>query len=137
MSVLVGEPHCGACGQVFSSTEEMIKHIDGCEAVRASKMPAMMLMFGGNDPTHKAAHTLYATPKARPYIVEYARAVATEMRSFDRAQLHQRMCEKLGIPYTDFKPFEADDIDQVPTQKEAEDMIYRAIGKYMMNILTK
>lgn len=137
MSTLGIEPHCGACGQVFRTADETVAHVEYCEAAQSFKIPALMLMFGGNDPTHKAAHILHATPKCRSYIVDYAHAVATEMKSFERAQLHQRMCEKLGIPYTDFKPFEADDIDKVPTQKEAEDMIYRSIGKYMLTILTK
>lgn len=54
--------------------------------------------------------------------------MANEIPSMQRAEIHSRLCDRLGLEYSKFKPFEADDIDHVPTQQEAEDMIWDALG---------
>jgi len=128
----VGDPHCGACGQHFDSVSDMLNHIDGCAAAKAMITPATMLMFGAEDPSHAYAHTLNCIPKAREAIVAYAKAIANETGSWERSQIHKRMCERLCVDYASFRPFESEAIAEVPTEQEAVDIIYTALGSLLV-----
>ena len=123
-----GHLHCGACQKDMSTTDELTEHLKTCAAARAKLLPVTALMFGARDSSHHAAHLIYASSKYAPYVREYAAAVANEIPSLQRAEIHARLCDKLGLEYATFKPFEADDIDRVPTVQEAEDMIWDALG---------
>lgn len=126
-----GQLHCGACQKDMESSDELNEHLKTCEAARAFILPVTALLMGAPDPSHSAAHVIYATSRHAGYIREYARAVADEIPSLQRAEIHARLCDKLGLEYSEFKPFEADDIDAVPTVQEAEGMIWEALGRYV------
>ena len=79
-------------------------------------------------PASKVAHLIRQLPRAKHHIVEYARMIATDTGSWERSVVHQRMCDNLGLDYSTFRPFESAEITKIPSQKEAEDIIYNAIG---------
>jgi hypothetical protein len=128
-------PHCGACFVEFSSVDELASHLDNCEAARALLLPVTALMLGAADPTHRAAHLAQSIPLARAELVEYARAVANETRSWDRSVIHRRLCDRLGIDYAAFRPFESEEITEVPNEQQALDILYRTLGVVLRDLI--
>lgn len=125
--------HCGACGENLDESGYS-SHMEECEAKKALLLPAALLMFGTKvDVGHKAVRILYLVQSARFQVKEYAYAVSSEMSSWERAKLHKKLCEKLELDYSKFKPFETE--QGITSQKEAEDVIYRAIGIYLLRIM--
>ena len=116
----------------FDSGDDLTVHLQSCGAANAILLPVTAVMLNGSlDERHKVSHLIWAIPESRSYITDYAKAIANEMGSFDRSIIHKRVCSKLGIDYQSFRPFEADDIDSVPTVNEAEMIIYKALGAMM------
>ncbi len=127
--------HCGACMKPMETVEMLDEHLTSCPAAKAILFPVTLLMFGARDPGHDASHLVYASNKYNHLIVEYASAIANEMNSFERSKIHRRLCDRLGLEYSDFRPFESSDILEVPTQAEAEKIIWDAIGKILRKTL--
>ena len=120
--------HCGACNTEFDNESKLTAHLESCSAVKAILLPVTALMYGSDDQAHFAAHLIRQLPRAKHHIVEYARMIATDTGSWERSVVHQRMCDNLGLDYSTFRPFESAEITKIPSQKEAEDIIYNAIG---------
>lgn len=125
--------YCGACKAAFDTIEEHTEHLKNCGAARAILLSVTSLMFGAKDPSHRASHLVNSIPECTSYIEDYARAISEEMTSWDRSVIHKRLCEKLHIDYVDFRPFEADDIDKVPTFEEAKSIIYSALRSKILD----
>ena len=71
-----------------------------------------------------------------PFIKQYAIAISNEMDNLNRSACHVRLCDALKIKCEDFKPFEAEGIKTVPSFSEAEQIIWRELGKViLLNIL--
>lgn len=131
-----GTPHCWACGKEMSS-DEILDHIKTCSASNALLFPVTALMLGARDPSHKASHLVFSATKYHHMIEEYARAIVEEIPSFERSRIHMRLCDRLGVEYSKFKPFERDDIWEIPSQEEAESIIWEEVGKIARAILDK
>ena len=121
--------HCGACHENMASVEELELHLKSCPAAKALLGPITAVAFGAPDPSHKAAHLLYTANKNVGVIKEYAMAISMEMNSLERAKIHSRMCDRLGLDYSKFKPFESEEITEVPSTYEAVEIIWDAINK--------
>lgn len=118
-------------------TGSLTEHLKTCPAANAMRLPLTLAMFGAPDSGHKSMHTMLAAAKNDALITEYANAVADEIRSFDRGQIHMRLCDRLGLEYHEFRPFEADDIDHVPSREEAKAMIWDALRKIIDGAILK
>lgn len=127
-------PHCGACQQEFPD-DELREHINSCPAAKCLLAATTALMFGARDPSHKGAHLVFSIPKNAELIREYASFIANENSSFERARVHERLCSRLGLDYSTFKPFESDDIWDLPNQSEAEEIIYSALKREIWKLI--
>lgn len=123
--------HCGACQRDMPSAEALEEHLTTCSAARAILLPITAVMLGVPDRRHQVSHTSIAMARYAPLIREYATAVATEMNSWQRAQIHKRLCDKLGLEYARFRPFESEAITELPTVEQAENIVYRALGDFL------
>jgi len=124
-------PHCGACMAQMPDAETLALHLETCHAAACLLPVFTALMTRPNcDPRHKAAHLCRVAVESAPHIKEYAAAIADEMPSFMRSQVHQRLCARLGVPYAEFKPFESDDILDLPNADQCERLIYEEILKH-------
>lgn len=124
--------HCGACNKEFKEDSVLIDHIKNCPAAKAILLPVTAMMLDSKlDADHSVAHLIWNLPENRSYILEYARAIANDMGSFERSIIHRRMCAKLGLDYSSFRPFESEKITEIPSEEEAEKIIYKAIGDLM------
>lgn len=130
-------PHCGACGQPTDTADQLQAHISQCPAANALLTPVTLLMFGAKDTGHNGAHTIQCVQDARDVICEYAAAVANEVSSWERSAIHKRLCARLGIEYSTFRPFESELIREVPSYEQAIAIIYQAIGSYVLTCITK
>ena len=117
--------------QNMDDVEKLQEHLKSCGAAKAILFPITMLMFGAKDPSHGVAHVCQSVPEATENIKQYAAAIATEMNSWQRSEIHRKLCFKLGMDYSKFRPFESESITEIPTQEEAEQIIYAAIGCHL------
>lgn len=126
--------HCGAC-QKEVSEEDFNNHRVNCPAVKCLLVPSTMLMLGAKDLAHQAANLVFNIPYATAYIEEYAESISNEISSWDRAVIHKRLCSKLRIDYNDFKPFESEDILEIPSKQDAIEIIYDFLKKKILSYL--
>lgn len=124
--------YCGACSASFHHIDDHATHLKECLAAQTILLPVTALMFGVSDPSHRAAHLIQCIPKCTSYINDYAWAIAIEMNSWDRSVIHKRLCKKLSLDYSEFRPFEADDIHQIPKIDEAKEIIYRDLKRIIL-----
>lgn len=121
--------HCGACMVDFDDIKELNKHLDNCPAAEALLSLATIVGFGGDKIGHPISHFINSVHKNTNLIRRYAYAIADEMNSFERSKIHAELCEKLGLDYQKFRPFESEDIKEMPDRKEAENILWNALGE--------
>ncbi len=63
-------------------------------------------------------------------IKTYAMFIAGDIDMGQRIQVHERLCELMDCDYDNFKPFENIGIKNLPTEKEAERMLRKAISEF-------
>lgn len=126
---------CGACQKDMASTDELTLHLEECPAAKALLFPVTKLLLVGESRTgHPLGSLVYLANKNSYLISRYASAIANDMNSLERAKIHHLLCEKLALDYNNFKPFESEAITEIPTQKEAEDILWAAIGVEMRRL---
>jgi hypothetical protein len=126
----LGQLHCGACMTTFSSMEDLNKHLEDCPAA-INMFPLICKLWAGDDKTgHPLSHFIQSCHKEAHLIKRYAYAIADEMDTFHRSGIHADLCEKLGLDYTEFRPFESSDIKEMPNRKECEKILWEALNKY-------
>lgn len=123
--------HCGACMADMDDANALTAHLKSCSSAKAILFPITALMFGAADPCHKVAHVCRSVPEAAYEINQYAHAIANEMNSWQRSEIHKKLCAKLGLDYSKFRPFESELITEIPTPHEAEQIIYAEIGRHL------
>lgn len=91
-------------------------------------LPGYLAVWGGEDGIgHPLASIITGIAKSGPLIRKYAMAVATQIDTFKRAEIHRELCISLGIGRDTFAPFESTKITTLPTAVEAESIIYDAL----------
>lgn len=124
--------HCGACSKLFDDAGMLIEHIQECAAAKEILLPVTALMCNPKlDKDHSAVNLIWRISNNRSYIEDYAHAISIDMPSFDRSNIHRRLCHRLGLDYSTFRPFESTKITEIPTKEEAMDILYVAIGEVL------
>ena len=60
------------------------------------------------------------------------------METFERAKIHSKLCDDMGIEYDKFRPFESEEITKFPNRPEAEEILWYALVEYFdLNELLK
>lgn len=134
VSEMNGELHCGACQKPMQDEEQLTLHLKTCPAAKALLLPMYGSAFGG-DPGHSVGHLVMCCNKHYLLIEQYAEAVASDMNSLDRAKLHAKLCERLYLDYNEFRPFQSEAITKMPTQLEAEAILWDEIGKVLREFM--
>ena len=125
---LNGELHCGACGEQFDRGVDLMTHLESCNVAKIL-LPMVWTVWGGRDHIHETAAFIVAVRKSIPLIRKYARAVASDMDTIRRAEIHRELCDSLGLSRKDFQPFESSKIKEIPDQEQAESIIWNAISR--------
>ncbi len=124
--------HCGACMTNFYDTTTLNAHIETCPAARVL-LPFIGLVWSGNDQMgHPLSHFIQALHINAHLIKSYAYCVADEMPGAHRSEIHAKLCEKLGVEYHQFIPFETNDLDHLPNRDEAEKILWDGIQKILL-----
>ena len=122
------ELHCGACMTNFEKEKELSDHIATCPAARII-LPVVHAIYAGKDKTgHQTAHFLRLLHDNAHLIKRYASAIATELDTISRSEIHSELCNKLGLDYKKFRPFESSSIREMPSLYEAELILWDALG---------
>lgn len=87
------------------------------------------MVWGGKDNFHETAAFIVAIKKSISLIRKYARAIANDMDTIKRAEIHRELCDSLDLPRKDFQPFESSEIKEIPDQEQAESIIWNAISR--------
>lgn len=125
--------HCGACGAIFQTTEELSCHLERCIGAR-TLLPFVVKVWIGKDSIgHPTAGIISAFPEAGHLLRRYAMAVSMDLDILERTRLHRKLCDKLRVKYEDFRPFEADGIETIPTYLEAERMLWLALEQLLLS----
>ena len=119
--------HCGACMENFETVEALSSHLDTCPAV-AALLPLILIAWSGQDSRHNISHFIQNIHKNTRLIKRYAHSISDEMCSLERSKIHGKLCDKLCLDYNKFRPFESSKIKKIPTRKEAEEILWDAIG---------
>ena len=128
----MNELHCGACKEKFEEMDDLTVHLKTCPAAEVLLPYINMLNFVGERMVGHPIGGLIGSINRNPHIInKYITAVATDMVSHKRAELHQELCEKLYLDYKTFKPFESSDIKTLPTVDEAKRIFWNAINEYL------
>lgn len=123
--------HCGACMENFDSIDELKDHLDSCPVAKILLPYIYIVSLCGADAVgHPVSHFIHLSHKHAHTIKRYAYAIADEMNSFERSKIHLKLCEDMGIEYEKFRPFESDDITEIPTRPEAEEILWYALIEY-------
>ena len=130
--------HCGACMSNFRDINSLIKHLKNCMAAKTLLPFILKLWFSGETKTgHHLSHCIQSIHNSAHLIKRYAVAIADETSSFQRSEIHSDLCKSLGLSYNDFRPFESEDIIELPTVKEAENLLWNAINKEMLKLTVR
>jgi len=130
--------HCGACGEKFNDIKMLAKHLDICYAARMLLPLINKVVFFNLDKTgHHTAHFITLLAKNNHLIDRYANCIATEMDTIERAKIHYELCEKLGLDYNKFRPFESSDIKEVPDKDKCLKILWEALEKEGNKYLNK
>ncbi len=128
--------HCGACGEKFNDIKMLAKHLDVCYAAKVLLPLINKVVFLKLDKTgHPAAHFITLLAKNNHLIDRYANCIATEMYTIERAKIHYELCEKLGLDYNKFRPFESSDIKKIPDKDECLKILWSALEQEGNNYL--
>ena len=130
----VSQLHCGACHTNFDDDDALSEHLVSCGAAKAMLPVAVSLLFGRDSADHKKSTLFFQANKHASLIDRYAACIAYELSNMERGKVHSELCEKLGLSHFKFKPFEADEIDKLPTFDEAKAIIWRAIQREILSI---
>ena len=121
--------HCGACMTDFENTTALDKHLETCPAAKAMLFPLHKLLFvGENQVGHPLGRLIHLCHKNSHLIRRYAYAVADDLNSLSRAEIHHDLCDRLDIDYKTFRPFESERITEMPSRQQAEAILWEAIG---------
>ena len=132
---IIEQIHCGACGELFDTVKELKLHMEECPAARLLTKLYNRIVIAGDLTSHPLAHLLTTTAKSGHLIRSYCYAVADDLNVLHRANLHADLCEKLGIRYESFRPFESSDIKKMPTREEAMDIFYQSLSELVDEII--
>lgn len=125
--------YCGACGREFTDVWEFRDHRDNCLGAKVL-LPFVFRVWSGTDLTgHPISHILSAFPEAGNLLRRYALVVSYDCDVLNRARLHRELCDKLRVKYEDFRPFESDDIKEIPTYDEAEKILWLAVERLLLS----
>ena len=124
----MSELHCGACGELFDSGVELMNHLNYCNVAKVL-LPMVWTIWGGRDHIHETAAFMVAVRKNVSLIRKYAWAIANDMDTIQRAEIHRELCDNLGLSRKDFQPFESSDIKEIPNQEQAEAIIWNTISR--------
>ena len=125
--------HCGACGDVFIKSGELARHIDKlCPAKKMLSAYNNIILYA-NDKGHKKSRLFMAAHKNYHLVNKYANSVAYCLPSVTRSEVHLELCQKSGLQYMDFRPFESEDIKTTPSFDECRRIIYDAIADKTIN----
>lgn len=126
----IGQLHCGACMSDFSSIEGLVGHIKNCPAA-AVLLPLINQVWMKNDEIgHPLSHFIQNCHKNAQLIKRYAYSIADEIGHYERSKIHSELCDKLGLDYNKFRPFESSNIINLPNRKEAERILWEALYLY-------
>ncbi len=120
--------HCGACGEEFSESGKLTAHLDKSCPAGKMLLAYQDIMATGDNTGHGKSRLFLLTHKNSHVIDKYARMVSEDCNSMARAEVHYELCRALDLPYTEFKPFEADNIKKIPSFDECRRIIYDAIA---------
>lgn len=112
------ELYCGACGSSFVTRDCLFSHLDNCIVAKILLPMSHIVMFGGDKVGHPIAGLIVGIKKSVPLIHKYAMAVANDINTFRRAEIHRELCLSLGVSRDQFKPFENDSIKKVGKVKK-------------------
>ena len=124
--------HCGACGEKFDESNKLTYHIDNdCPAQKMLHAYNNIII---NDSIGHNKARLFVTAHRNKYLIDkYAMAISTEMGSVERAKIHSELCDALGLSYSEFKPFESNSIEYIPSFNDCRRIIYDAIADKIIN----
>ena len=120
--------HCGACMLQFQSVDDLSLHLNGCPAGKAMLPLINIAMFVGDGIGHPIAHFIQSLHENADLVRNYAYAVADDMNSFKRAEIHVQLCKNLGLSYDEFRPFESFKIKEIPTREKAEKILWEELA---------
>ena len=131
--------HCGACMDSFDTMGELNHHLELCPAAHILLPFVYIVSLLGADATgHPVSHFLHLSHKHAHTIKRYAYAIADRMETFERAKIHSKLCDDMGIEYDKFRPFESEEITKFPNRPEAEEILWYALIEYFdLNELLK
>lgn len=123
--------HCGACMEDFDTMDELNHHLESCHAARILLPYIHIVSICGADAIgHPVSHFIHLSHKHAHTIKRYAYAIADEMNSFERSKIHSKLCDDMGIEYDKFRPFESNEITEMPNHQEAEEILWCALVEY-------
>lgn len=127
--------YCGACGESFEQSDELDKHLNCCPAVPVMTR-AVGLTFAGLDKIgHPLGSLMYLINKNKDLINRYINSITYEMPTFQRTEIHRKLCSVLCLDYQEFKPFESSTIMSHGDHFENKKIFWNAIDKEIDNIL--
>jgi hypothetical protein len=126
--------HCGACMENFDDTESLNTHLDTCPAAEVL-LPFIHFISMGMDKTgHPLGHTVVNIRRNTHLIEQYAYCIADGLPDFNRSALHAKLCDKLGLDYNKFRPFENEEITTMPNREEALQILWGALYEHLYSI---
>lgn len=122
------ELHCGACNAKFTTSKELMSHLDSCVVAKILTPMVIQTWIGGDRVGHPIAGLIVAIRDSVPLVHKYAAAVVGQVDTFKRAAIHRELCLSLGVPKNVFKPFEnAEIVLSDISLEEAETILWRAL----------
>jgi hypothetical protein len=123
--------HCGACMENFDTMDELKNHLESCPAAKILLPYIYIVSLCGADAIgHPVSHFLHLSHKHAPIIKRYAYAIADKIETFERSKIHSKLCDDMGIEYDKFRPFESNEITEIPNRQEAEEILWYALVEY-------
>ena len=89
------------------------------------------MFFGEDKAGHPRGSLIGLIHRNVHTIKRYANAIADDLNSISRAEIHHDLCDKLCLNYKKFRPFEATDIKTLPTREGAEKILWEALGEQL------
>jgi len=137
MSKKTGRLYCGACGDGFNNGADLLTHHKTCRAYDLLLPLALRVYLGRDVVGHRISWLITSVRKSVPLIRKYAWAVANDINTLQRAELHGQLCDTLDIPHRVFRPFEDSKIRDIPDQDQAEAIIYEWLRRHAADITSE
>ena len=122
--------NCGACGEENPAVAHNC--IESKCLLHLTHWFHEKLEYTGHDLGHYTRKLHKNINKVR----EYAYAIADDVSSKDRVKLHKEVCSIIGADYSKFKPFESNDIWDLPSKEEALRILWKDIMEHLWTYTT-